>query len=44
MTNIVENGLSKNYEWYAAYGLMVTLIWLYMEFLRLALILAGNRD
>ena len=44
MTNIVENGLSKNYEWYAAYGLMVTLIWLYMEFLRLALILASNRD
>lgn len=42
MTNIVENGLSKNYEWYAAYGLMVTLIWLYMEFLRIALILASN--
>ena len=44
MTNIVENGLTKNYEWYAAFGLMVTLIWLYMEFLRLALILASNRD
>lgn len=44
MTNIVENGLTKNYEWYAAYGLMVTLIWLYMEFLRLALILISNRD
>ena len=44
MTTIVENGLSKNYEWYAAFGLMVTLIWLYMEFLRLALILASNRD
>jgi uncharacterized YccA/Bax inhibitor family protein len=22
-------------EWYAAFGLMVTLIWLYIEFLRL---------
>lgn len=44
MTAIVENGLSKNYEWYAAFGLMVTIIWLYMEFLRLALILFSNRD
>lgn len=44
MTNIVENGLTKNYEWYAAFGLMVTLIWLYMEFLRLAFILFVNRD
>ncbi|MBQ9716079.1 MAG: Bax inhibitor-1/YccA family protein [Clostridia bacterium] len=44
MTNIVENGLTKNYEWYAAYSLMVSLIWLYMEFLRLALIIASNRD
>jgi len=44
MTNIVENGLDKSYEWYAAFGLMVTLIWLYMEFLRLALILFANRD
>jgi uncharacterized YccA/Bax inhibitor family protein len=22
-------------EWYAAFGLMVTLVWLYLEFLRL---------
>ncbi len=44
MTNIVENGLSKNYEWYAAFGLMVTLIWLYMEILRLAAIIFSNRD
>jgi uncharacterized YccA/Bax inhibitor family protein len=28
-------GLSKNYEWYGAFGLMVTLIWLYLEILRL---------
>jgi len=28
-------GLPKYMEWYAAFGLMVSLIWLYLEFLRL---------
>lgn len=28
-------GLSKNMEWYGAFGLLVTLIWLYWEILRL---------
>ncbi len=39
-----ENNLPKNYEWYGAFGLMVTLVWLYLEILRLLLILAANRD
>jgi uncharacterized YccA/Bax inhibitor family protein len=30
-----ENGAPKFMEWYAAFGLMVTLIWLYLEILRL---------
>lgn len=30
-----EAGVPKYMEWYAAFGLMVTLIWLYIEFLRL---------
>jgi uncharacterized YccA/Bax inhibitor family protein len=30
-----ENGAPKFMEWYAAFGLMVTLIWLYIEILRL---------
>lgn len=30
-----ESGAPKYMEWYAAFGLMVTLIWLYIEFLRL---------
>ena len=30
-----EVGAPKYMEWYAAFGLMVTLIWLYIEFLRL---------
>lgn len=37
--DFIEQGsqqmLSKNYEWYGAFGLMVTLVWLYLEILRL---------
>jgi len=43
MTEIVERGLDKKYEWIASFGLLVTLIWLYMEFLRLFLKLASRR-
>lgn len=39
-----ENNLPKNYEWYGAFGLMVTLVWLYLEILRLLIILASSRD
>jgi uncharacterized YccA/Bax inhibitor family protein len=35
-----EQGLAKKTEWYAAFGLMVTLIWLYISILRL---LAASR-
>ena len=31
----VEQNAPKHMEWYAAFGLMVTLVWLYVEFLRL---------
>lgn len=31
----VEQGAPKHMEWYGAFGLMVTLVWLYVEFLRL---------
>jgi len=37
----VDAGLDKSYEWYGAFGLTVTLLWLYMEFLRLFLKLAA---
>lgn len=33
--NGVEQGAPKYMEWYGAFGLMVTLVWLYIEFLRL---------
>ena len=31
----VEGGAPKYMEWYAAFGLLVTLVWLYLEILRL---------
>ena len=31
----VERGAPKYMEWYGAFGLMVTLVWLYLEILRL---------
>lgn len=37
--DFIERGaaqmLPKDYEWYGAYGLMVTIVWLYIEILRL---------
>jgi uncharacterized YccA/Bax inhibitor family protein len=30
-----ERGAPKFMEWYAAFGLMVTIVWLYLEILRL---------
>ena len=30
-----EKGMPKYLEWYGAFSLMVTLIWLYLEILRL---------
>jgi uncharacterized YccA/Bax inhibitor family protein len=38
----VQNGLPERYAWLAAFGLVVTLIWLYIEILRLLAILRGN--
>ncbi len=38
----VETGQPKFIEWYASFGLMVTLIWLYIEILRLLALLAGR--
>jgi uncharacterized YccA/Bax inhibitor family protein len=37
-----QSGLPKYFEWYGAFGLMVTLIWLYLEILRLLAMLSGR--
>lgn len=41
--NGVKNGLPSNFEWRAAFGLVVTLVWLYIEFLRIIAIVMGRR-
>ena len=38
----VRNGLPTRYSWLAAFGLVVTLVWLYIELLRLIAILRGD--
>ena len=39
----VENGAPKNLEWRAVFGLLVTLIWIYVEVLRLLVKLNNRR-
>jgi uncharacterized YccA/Bax inhibitor family protein len=39
----VRNGLPREYAWLAGFGLVVTLVWLYLEILRLLAILQNNR-
>ncbi|MFI2753414.1 Bax inhibitor-1/YccA family protein [Cellulomonas sp. P22] len=38
----VEQGVPAKFAWSAAFGLIVTLVWLYLEFLRLFAILQGR--
>jgi uncharacterized YccA/Bax inhibitor family protein len=38
----VERGAPAQFAWTAAFGLVVTLVWLYLEFLRILAILRGN--
>ncbi|WP_435021750.1 Bax inhibitor-1/YccA family protein [Tundrisphaera sp. TA3] len=39
-----RSGAPKSMEWYCAFGLMVTLIWLYLEIVRLLMKLQSRRD
>ena len=39
----VQAGAPKEFEWYLAFGLMVTLVWLYISILKLLAILSRNR-
>ncbi|WP_442637904.1 Bax inhibitor-1/YccA family protein [Rossellomorea marisflavi] len=38
----IENGADSQYEWYLAFGLTVTIVWVYIEALRLVRNLTGN--
>ncbi len=39
IADMAQQGAPKAYEWYGAFGLLVTLIWLYIELLRLLALL-----
>ncbi|MBN2299787.1 MAG: Bax inhibitor-1/YccA family protein [Acholeplasmataceae bacterium] len=41
---VVEGGADKTYEWVVAVGLMVTVVWIYIELLRFLAILASRRN
>ena len=43
MIERLSGNASKQMEWYAAFGLLVTLVWLYLELLRWASIVFGGR-
>lgn len=40
----VKNGAPRKYSWTAAFGLTVTLVWLYVEILRLIAIVRGSSE
>jgi uncharacterized YccA/Bax inhibitor family protein len=40
----VRQGIPARYAWTAAFGLAVTLVWLYIEFLRILAILRGTDE
>ncbi len=43
--NGIQNGVPAQYEWYFGFGLMVTLVWIYIEILRLLMMIMGrSRD
>ncbi|MCF7927397.1 MAG: Bax inhibitor-1/YccA family protein [Candidatus Izimaplasma sp.] len=43
ITKAVEHSVDKRFEWTLALGLVVTIVWLYIEILRLLMILNSNR-
>lgn len=42
--NVVEGEQPKELEWYASFGLIFTVIWLYIEILRILVIIFGSRN
>lgn len=42
--DLSQNNAPKYMEWYSGFSLLVTLVWLYLEVLRLLAIFANNRD
>lgn len=40
----VEGGMSKEFEWYSSFGLVFTIIWLYIRVLYIVAIIMGRRN
>ncbi len=43
ITNLVEAGADKKYEWMLSLGLVVTIVWLYIELLRFIAIITSSK-
>ena len=43
IANTVECGMPEQYEWPAAFGLAITIIWLYIKILKLLIRIYGRR-
>lgn len=44
VSDLVENGADKKYEWYMAFGVVMSIIWLFLDILRLLIRLAASRS
>lgn len=44
ISRMVDGGFDKKYEWMASLGLMVTLIYIYVQILRFLIMIIGRRD
>lgn len=44
IVNVVESGLPKQYEWFASFGLVFTILWLYAEILPIIAQVLDNRN
>lgn len=40
---LVETGINKEYEWYVSFGLAISIIWLFLEVLKLVIRISGKR-
>ena len=40
---LVERGMNKEYEWYASFGIAISVIWLFLEVLKLLIRIAAKR-
>lgn len=41
--NLVESGAPKMYEWQVGLGILVTVVWIYLQLLRLLIVIFANR-